>query len=161
MARHTGADFDNAHHGFVAGHGRFVIGHIMRHFRQRLRINPADHRGFAGVAGELFEQFQIGKAEADHLNPPQQLWGPGSNTGSDLLTPTGRSDQLHGSLFLWNSRGCHKSSVDLCQNLVRGSPGGQAAHPVFARGLQFASQQLKEHILGLGARKVFFAHSLR
>ena len=62
---------------------------------------PAVIGGFAGVAGKLFEQLQVGEAQADDFDPPENLVGPRLEDGLGFVDPQlVRADQLHGALFL-------------------------------------------------------------
>jgi hypothetical protein len=45
----------------------------MRHLEQRRLVNAGRDPRFAGVAGELFEQFQIGEAQPADLDPILQI----------------------------------------------------------------------------------------
>ena len=67
------ANLDDANDGFVARHCRLFARDIVGHFRQRVLIHAARNAGLAGMLGELLEQFQIGKTQADSLDSRQQL----------------------------------------------------------------------------------------
>jgi len=74
----------------------------VRHFAQRLRVNAPHHLRFAGMAGELFEQLEIRKAEPHDFHPPEHLVWPGFEHRLGFIDPQlVRSDQLHGSLLRW------------------------------------------------------------
>ena len=105
-AFHFRPDLDDAHDGFVSGHDGFFAGDIMRHLRERVGRDAGDDFGFARVAGKLFEQFQIGEAQAADFDLAKHLMRPGLENGlgfidAKLVGP----DQLHRALFFRNS--CH------------------------------------------------------
>ena len=100
------------------------------------------------MAGKLFEQLQIGKAQADNFNPPQNLMRARLEHSLAFvdLQLVG-SDELHCPLSLRNGRFCHFRSVCLCQNLLRLRRRCQVAQFVFGLRSEFASQFFKERIL--------------
>ena len=61
-------DLDDANDRFVARNGRRIARHVIRHFRQRLRVEAGQHDGLTAVLGELLEQLEIGEAQADRLD---------------------------------------------------------------------------------------------
>ena len=147
----------------MAGHGRFVAGDVMRHLRQRLRVDAAGDRRFAGVAGELLEQLEVGEAQADDLDSAEHLVRAGREDRLRFVKlQLVRPDQLHGSLFVWNAWSRHKSFSGSVRRICSGvASRRQPAQAVFGRRLQVAPEALEEGVLGGGAGEVFLAQGLR
>ena len=80
----------------------------MGHFAQEVLINSGGDGGFAGVAGKLFEELEVGEAQADDFDPPQDLIGSRLEDGLGFvdLQPVW-ADQLHGALEFWNGSVWH------------------------------------------------------
>ncbi len=58
---------------------------------------------------ELFEKFEVGKAEPDNFHPSQNLVRPRLEDFFGFIKgELVWSDQLHGSLGRWNVVCCHK-----------------------------------------------------
>ena len=96
-------DLDDADDRLVAGNGRRIARHVVRHLRQRLRVETGQHVGFPAVLGELLEQFEIGEAQADRLDSRQHLMRSrvGDRFGGIEFELVG-SDQLDGALRVRN-----------------------------------------------------------
>ena len=105
---HLRPNLDDAHDGFVSGHNGFLAGDIMGHLRERGGVNAGGDFGFAGVAGKLFEQFQIGKAQAANFDLTERLMRARLEDRLGFVhAQLVRSDQLHSALFFRNARCRH------------------------------------------------------
>ena len=88
----------------MAGHDRLFAGDIMRHLRQRGGINAGGNFGFARVAGKLFEQLQIGEAQAADFDLAKRLVRPRLEDGLGVVdAELVGGDQLHRALFFGNA----------------------------------------------------------
>ena len=96
-------DLDDANDGFVAWDGRRVARHVIRHFRQRLCVEPGQDFGLTTVRGELLEQLEIGEAQTDRLDLGEHLMRSriGDRLGRVELELVG-ADQLDGAFRLRN-----------------------------------------------------------
>ena len=97
------ADLDDADDGLVAGNGRRVAGDVVGHLGQRPRVEAAQDAGLAAVLRELLQQFEIGEAQPDRLDPREHLmWaGAGDRLGGVEFEFVG-TDQLDGAFRLGN-----------------------------------------------------------